>query len=63
VAVGDRVFASPTLDVIIFVVAAFEEDGGIGVGSVAGRLASSCNVHYARNPTWVLVVTCWPSAT
>jgi hypothetical protein len=48
VAVGDGVFASPTLDVVVFVVAAFEEDGGIGVGSVAGRLASSARLRSCR---------------
>jgi hypothetical protein len=41
VAVGDGVFASPTLDIVVFIVAAFKEGGGVGIGSVAGRLASS----------------------
>jgi hypothetical protein len=44
VTVGDGVVASSTCDVVIFVVAAFEEDGGVGVGSVAGRLASSARL-------------------
>jgi hypothetical protein len=39
--VGDGVVASPTLDVVVFVIAAFEEDGGVGIGSVASRLASN----------------------
>jgi hypothetical protein len=34
----------PTLDVVVFVIAAFEEDGGAWVRSVAGRLAS--NAHF-----------------
>jgi hypothetical protein len=41
VAVGDGVFASSAFDVVVFIVTAFEEDGGIRIGSVAGRLASS----------------------
>jgi hypothetical protein len=41
VAIGDGVVASPALDVVVFVVAAFEEDGSVGIGSVAGRLASN----------------------
>jgi hypothetical protein len=42
-AVGDGVFASPTLDVVVFVIAAFEQNGGVRVWSVAGRLASSAH--------------------
>jgi hypothetical protein len=50
VAVGDGVFASSTLDIVILVVAAVEEDGDVRMGSVAGRLASnahffSCFIH------------------
>jgi hypothetical protein len=44
VAVGDGVVASPAFDVVVFVVAAVEEDGSIWVRSVAGRLAS--NAHF-----------------
>jgi hypothetical protein len=48
VAVGNGIVASPTLDVIVLVVAAFEEDGGIWIGSVAGRLASSAHFFSCR---------------
>jgi hypothetical protein len=41
VAVGDGVLALPTLDVVVFVLAISEEDGSVGVWSVAGRLTSS----------------------
>jgi hypothetical protein len=41
VTVGDGVLASPALDIVVFIIAAFEEDGSIGIGSVAGRLASN----------------------
>jgi hypothetical protein len=44
VAVGNGVFASSTLDVVVFVITAFEEDGCVGVRSVAGRLASSARL-------------------
>jgi hypothetical protein len=45
-AVSDGVFASPTLDVIVFVIAAFEQNGSVRVGSVAGRLASSAHFFF-----------------
>jgi hypothetical protein len=41
VTVGDGVFASSALDIVIFIIAAVEEDGSVWVRSVAGRLASS----------------------
>jgi hypothetical protein len=41
VTVGDGVFASSALDIIVFVIATVEKDGGVWVRSVAGRLASS----------------------
>jgi hypothetical protein len=47
-AIGDGVFASPTLNVVIFIVAAFEEDGSAGIGSVAGRLASRAHFFSCR---------------
>jgi hypothetical protein len=40
-AVGDGIVASPALDVVVFIIATVEEDGGIWVRSAAGRLASS----------------------
>jgi hypothetical protein len=41
VAVGDGIVASPTLDIVVLVIATVEEDGGVWVRSVAGRLASN----------------------
>jgi hypothetical protein len=41
VTVGQRVFASSALDVVVFVFAISEEGGNVGVWSVAGRLTSS----------------------
>jgi hypothetical protein len=45
-AVSDGVFAWPTLDVIVFIIAAFEQNGSVRVGSVAGRLASSAHFFF-----------------
>jgi hypothetical protein len=43
-AVSDGVVALSALDIIVFVVAALEEDSGIGVGGVTGRLASNARL-------------------
>jgi hypothetical protein len=48
VTVGDGVLASPALDIVVFIVAAFKEDGGIGIGGVAGRLASNARFFSCR---------------
>jgi hypothetical protein len=48
VAVGDGVLAAPTLDVVVFFIAAVKEDSGVWVRSVAGRLASNTRFFSCR---------------
>src|SRR5580692_9145721 len=48
VTVGDRVFASSALDIVVFVITAVEEDGSVWGRSVAGRLASSARFFSCR---------------
>jgi hypothetical protein len=48
VAIGHGVFTSPTLDVVVFVITTFEEDSGVGVWSVASRLANSAHFFSCR---------------
>jgi hypothetical protein len=48
VAVGDGVVASSTLDVVVLIVSALEEDSCVWIGGVAGRLASSAHFFSCR---------------
>jgi hypothetical protein len=48
VAIGDGVFASPALDIVVFVITTVEEDGGVWVRSVAGRLSSNARFFSCR---------------
>jgi hypothetical protein len=48
VAVCDGVVTSPAFDVVIFVVTAFEEDGGVLVRSATSRLASNARFFSCR---------------
>jgi hypothetical protein len=47
-AVSDGVLTSSALDVVVFVVSTLKEDGGVGVGSVASRLASNARLRSCR---------------
>jgi hypothetical protein len=62
-AIGNGVFTSSAFDVIVFVVATIEEDGGVRIGGVASRLANSACFFSCRIHTWKRKLSAHASAT